>query len=251
MGKDDFSAVAVIPARLASERFPRKALADICGKPMIAHVVQRALEAESLHEVLVATDDADIARAAEAAGAHAVMTGECASGTDRVAEAALGRSGWDLLLNIQGDEPLLSAANIDVLVKGMMEHRKAEMGTLCRPLTADQHQDPNIVKLVRRRDGRALYFSRAPVPFFRDSEAEGELLRKHLGIYAYRRDALRAMVSMPPSELEKAEKLEQLRALENGMDIMVFDAPDDAWGVDTEEDLRMVEKLMRNRGPGC
>lgn len=251
MGKDDFSAVAVIPARLASSRFPRKALALICGEPMIAHVVNRALESKFLSEVLVATDDKEIVAAAEKAGALAVMTGECASGTDRVAEAALGRSGWDLLINVQGDEPLLSARNIDVLVEGMVSRPEAEMGTLCRPLDAAHLEDPNIVKLVRRSDGRALYFSRAGIPFFREGEVDSEMIRKHLGIYAYRRKALEAFVSLPISSLEEAEKLEQLRALEAGMDIMVFDAPDEAFGVDTEDDLRIVEDLMREKRPGC
>ncbi len=251
MGKDDFSAVAVIPARLASSRFPRKALALICGEPMIAHVVSRALESKHLSEVLVATDDGSIAEAAEKAGASAVMTGECASGTDRVAEAALGRSGWDLLINVQGDEPLLSARNIDVLIEGMISCAGTGMGTLCRPLEPAQLEDPHVVKLVRRSDGRALYFSRAGIPFFRDGSVDPKMIRKHLGIYAYRRQVLESFVSLPTSSLEEAEKLEQLRALEAGMDIMVFDAPDEAFGVDTEDDLRMVERLMKEQRPGC
>ena len=251
MGKADFSAVAVIPARLASSRFPRKALALICGEPMIVHVVRRALESEFLSEVLVATDDREIAAAGEQAGALAVMTGECASGTDRVAEAALGRSNWDLLINVQGDEPLLSAKNIDVLIEGMSAHPEIGMGTLCRPLDPTHFEDSNIVKLVRRADGRALYFSRAGIPFFREGQRAPAMLRKHLGIYAYRRAALEAFIALGPSLLEEAEKLEQLRALEAGMDIVVFDAPDEAFGVDTEEDLKIVENLMRERRPGC
>lgn len=211
---------------------------------MISHVVRRAREAESISEVLVATDDLEIAAAAEAAGAVAVLTGECASGTDRVAQAGLARKGWDLLVNVQGDEPLLSARNIDVLVRGVLAEPSVGMGSLCRPLPSERYADPNAVKLVRRSDGRALYFSRAPIPFFRDDTLHTEMIRLHLGIYAYRREALEQFVSLPPSPLEEAEKLEQLRALENGLDILVLDAPDEAYGVDTPDDLNRIEMLM-------
>lgn len=218
---------------------------------MISHVVRRALESKYLSEVLVATDDRGIAAAAEAAGARAVMTGVCASGTDRVAEAALSRLNWDLLINVQGDEPLLSSKNIDVLIEGMAEHPESGIGTLCRPLDLQYFGDPNVVKVVRASNGRALYFSRAAIPFFREGEADPRLIRRHLGIYAYRRAALETFVALPASPLEEAEKLEQLRALEAGLDIVVFDAPDEAFGVDTPEDLKMVEKIMRERRPDC
>jgi len=247
MKNSSSSVIAVIPARLASTRFPGKPLALIDGEAMITHVIRRAREAESLSRILVATDDEKIASTAEAAGAEAVMTGVCPSGTDRVAEAVLGRKNWNLVVNIQGDEPLLSARNIDVLVRGMLENPDAGMGTLCRPLPESASDDPNAVKLVRRNDLRALYFSRAPIPFFRDEKTAGILARLHLGIYAYRREALEKLVSLAPSPLEQAEKLEQLRALENGMEILVFDAPDDAYGVDTPEDLEKIASFFTQR----
>jgi 3-deoxy-manno-octulosonate cytidylyltransferase (CMP-KDO synthetase) len=237
--------VAAIPARFASTRFPGKPLATLAGQPMIAHVVRRARSAASVDHVLVATDDERIARAAEAAGAEAVMTGECASGTDRVAEAVRGRpEAWDLVVNLQGDEPLLPAENIDALVTGMVADPEVGIGTLCRPLPADRRDDPNAVKVVRDHRGRALYFSRSLVPHPRDAAAAAPLWRLHLGIYCFRRPVLEAFVQLPPSPLERAEGLEQLRALENGLDIVVLDAPGEAMGVDTPEDLARVAARM-------
>ena len=238
------SVVAVIPARWASTRFPGKALARIAGEPMIAHVVRRAAEARSVGHVIVATDDERIARAAEVAGAEAVMTGECSSGTDRVAAALAGRAEWELVVNVQGDEPLLSGENIDVLVAGLRADSGAPMSTLCRPLEPERAEDPNAVKVVRDLDGRALYFSRSPIPYPRDREVAAALWRLHLGIYGFRRPALELFVSLPPSQLERAEGLEQLRALENGIPILVLDAPQPAFGVDTPEDLQRVEEIM-------
>lgn len=241
MGQFIGTAIAVIPARWASTRFPGKPLVRIAGEPMIAHVIRRAAAAETISEVVVATDDERIAQASVAAGAVAIMTGECPSGTDRVAEAARQRSGWDLVVNVQGDEPLLSSRNIDLLVQGMTSASGIPMGTLCRPLAVDRHDDPNVVKVVRALDGRAMYFSRAAIPFFRDAAPEPLL---HLGIYAFTPVGLETFVGLEPSPLEKSECLEQLRALENGMDILVLDAIDEAVGVDTPEDLERVERLL-------
>jgi 3-deoxy-manno-octulosonate cytidylyltransferase (CMP-KDO synthetase) len=240
----DGTVIAVIPARWASTRFPGKPLAQIAGEPMIAHVIRRAAAARAIDEVVVATDDSRIAHAAEAAGATAVMTGECRSGTDRVAEALRSRSNWMLAINVQGDEPLLSSRNIDTLVEGMVERSDVEMGTLCRPLAIDRLGDPNAVKVVRGLDGRALYFSRAPIPFNRDSSGSEAGALLHLGIYAFTRQGLEQFVDLGPSPLEMTESLEQLRALENGMDILVLDAPDEAIGVDTPEDLQRVERML-------
>lgn len=210
---------------------------------MILHVLRRAREASLVDEVLVATDSEEIAGVVEAAGARAVMTGECASGTDRIAQALGGIGDAALVLNIQGDEPLLPAANVDTLVRGMLDRPEVELGTLCRPLDPRRAADANAVKVVRRRDGRALYFSRSMIPYPRNAEALG-LFRLHLGIYAYRPGALQRLVALPPSPLELAEGLEQLRALENGMDMLVLDAPEDSWGVDTPEDLARAEAVL-------
>jgi 3-deoxy-manno-octulosonate cytidylyltransferase (CMP-KDO synthetase) len=236
--------VAAIPARWGSTRFPGKALADLAGEPMIAHVVRRALGATTVDHVIVATDDERVATAAAAAGAEAVMTGEQPSGTDRIAAALAGRSGWELIVNVQGDEPMLSGANIDVLVSGMRARPEVGMATLCRPLPGDGVNDPNAVKMVRDLNGRALYFSRSPIPFPRDHEVAQSLWRLHLGIYGFRPRTLERFVSLGPSPLELAEGLEQLRALENGIEILVMDAPDPAHGVDTPGDLERVQRLM-------
>jgi len=245
MGQNDAATLAVIPARWASTRFPGKPLAELAGRPMIAHVIDRAAAARTIDEVVVATDDERIAKAAAAAGARAVMTGECASGTDRIAEAVAGREGWSLVINVQGDEPLLASANIDALVEGMRSATDVPIGTLCRPLPAARAEDPNAVKVVRRLDSRALYFSRSPIPYPRDAAAAARLWRLHLGIYAFRPAGLERFVALGPSALERAEGLEQLRALENGLEILVLDAPYDSWGVDTPEDLGRAEDLLR------
>jgi 3-deoxy-manno-octulosonate cytidylyltransferase (CMP-KDO synthetase) len=247
MGQVISHVVAVIPARWASTRFPGKPLAELAGEPMIAHVVRRALEAATVEHVIVATDDERIARAAEAAGAEAVLTGDCPSGTDRVAAAVAGREEWDVVVNVQGDEPLLSGDNIDVLVRGLLAASDVSIATLCRPLEPERADDPNAVKVVRDQRGRALYFSRSLIPFPREAASAAALWRLHLGIYCFRRDALAQFVSLAPSPLERAEALEQLRALENGIPILVLDAPHPAYGVDTPEDLRRVEEIMHKQ----
>ena len=211
---------------------------------MITHVIRRAAAARTIAEVVVATDDLRIAEASTAAGAVAVMTGDCRSGTDRVAEAVSDRSGWELVVNVQGDEPLLSSRNIDLLVEGMASAPQVTIGTLCRPLPSDRLDDTNAVKVVRSLNGRALYFSRAGIPYWREGVALQTQALLHLGIYAFTRAGLETFVGLEPSPLEMTESLEQLRALENGMDILVLDALDEAIGVDTPEDLQRVERML-------
>ena len=247
MGQSNDRVVAVIPARWASSRFPGKPLAELAGEPMIAHVVRRASEASTIGHVIVATDDERIARAATTAGAEAVMTGDHPSGTDRVAAAVAGRDEWGVVVNVQGDEPLLAGANIDALVRGLLADGGAPMATLCRPLEPERADDPNAVKVVRDARRRALYFSRSAIPYPRHPELAAPLWRLHLGIYAFRREALARFVALEPSPLERAEALEQLRALEHGIPILVLDAPHPAYGVDTPEDLQRVAEIMHQR----
>ena len=241
--------IAAIPARWGSTRFPGKPLALLAGEPMIVHCIRRAAEARTVDAVIVATDDERVAAVAAAAGAEVVMTGECASGTDRIAEAVLGRAGWEIVVNLQGDEPRIAGENIDTLVAGMRAAPEVGIATLCRPLDPQRVSDPNAVKVVRDATGRALYFSRSPLPYPRDVGVAQGLYRLHLGIYGFRRGALASFVARPPSPLERAEALEQLRALENGMEILVLDAPQPSFGVDTAEDLAELERVLGRSEP--
>ncbi len=245
MDRQQRSVVAVIPARWGSTRFPGKPLALLAGKAMIVHVIERARSAATVDQVVVATDDERIAAAAAGVGCEVVMTGDCASGTDRMWHALAGRDDWELAVNLQGDEPLLSGRNVDLLVAAMRATASADIGTLCRPLPPERATDANAVKVVRGRRNQALYFSRAAIPYPRDPVAASSLWRLHLGIYAYRAAALRRFVGLPVAELERAEGLEQLRALADGMEILVLDAPHGAFGVDTADDLARAEDLIR------
>jgi len=224
----------VIPARYGSTRLPGKALAPIAGKPMILWVYERASRSRAA-EVLIATDDARIAEAARGFGADVVMTAAThPSGTDRIAEVARLRrwSDTDIVVNVQGDEPLMPPALIDQVAGLLAANPDAGVATLASPLpTLEALMDPNVVKVVTDLQGRALYFSRAPVPWNRDSAPAGlasqssfEGARRHIGLYAYRVGALLRIASLAPSPLETAERLEQLRALENGITICVADA---------------------------
>jgi 3-deoxy-manno-octulosonate cytidylyltransferase (CMP-KDO synthetase) len=241
--------VAVIPARYGSTRFPGKPLALIGGKPMLQWVCERAQAADGIAEVLVATDDERIVRAAEGFGVRAVMTSpDHASGTDRIAEAIRDVAA-EVVVNVQGDEPLLPPAVISRLVADMRA-TGAEMGTVAVPLgqSSVEFRNPNVVKVVINASGDALYFSRAPVPWPREGGKAGEALW-HWGIYAYRRDFLERFVCWPPSPLERCEKLEQLRALENGARIRVLvERHAHSAGVDVPEDVAKVEHLLRQRG---
>lgn len=242
---DSASVVGVIPARYGSVRFPGKALARISGKPLVQWVWERAREAKRLERLLVATDDERILEAARRFGAEAVMTSpDLPSGTDRV-WAAVKESRAQIIVNIQGDEPLLTPAMIDQLVEGLEREPAAGMATLRHAMRSPAgYSDPNIVKVVTDEKGWALYFSRAAIPHVRQKDCASPVWYKHIGLYAYRRALLEQFVQWPPSPLEVVEKLEQLRALEKGTRIRVLDSAVNTVGVDTLEDLRQVEKIL-------
>ena len=245
---------AVIPARYSSTRFEGKALADILGKPMVQHVYERTARAKLVGSVIVATDDERIASVVRSFGGHAEMTSrDHESGTDRLAEVAA-RLDCDIVVNVQGDEPLIEPAMIDEGIAPLIEDEAITVGTLkSRIRNLHDFLSPNVVKVVTDREGIALYFSRSPLPHFRDkwndlkdeSFASGKLLcYKHVGLYVYRREFLLKYAQMPPTFLEMAEKLEQLRVLENGYRIKVVETSYDSIGVDTPADReRVLEKL--------
>lgn len=235
--------LAVIPARLASTRLPRKVLREIAGEPMLARVYRAARACPLLDQVLIATDSDEVLAFAQQHGLPAVFTpADCASGTDRVHAVAQSIPA-DIYVNIQGDEPMLRPEHIASLLEPFSRAEVA-VATLATPCTGDQIDNPNAVKVVTAANGRALYFSRATIPCDRDQQGS-IAYRKHLGIYAYRRAALQQFPKLAPSALEAAEKLEQLRFLENGIDIYVTETPYDTIGVDTEEDLQRVEKILK------
>jgi 3-deoxy-manno-octulosonate cytidylyltransferase (CMP-KDO synthetase) len=239
--------LGVIPARFGSTRFAGKALADLGGKPLVVHVVERAREARALDRVVVATDDERIASAAREAGAEAVMTpAELPSGSDRVAfvERSLsGDSPFDVVVNIQGDEPFLPGGAVDRAVELLERDAAASMATLAVPVEPEEVDDPNVVKVVLDKHSRALYFSRRAVPY--GGEKLGYL--KHVGLYAFRRDYLRRWVALGVSGLESAERLEQLRALEDGAKIAVAVGDWPVLGVDTPQDLIRAERKLARR----
>ena len=244
----------IIPSRFGSSRFPGKPLAILAGKPLVAWVVEAVRKARSLDEVLVATDDERIVKAVEEYGGKAVMTpSELPSGTDRIACAARNMLGADfgdddILVNIQGDEPLIDPALIDVLAGKLSEDARWSMATAVTPLrTISDFNAKTVVKVVLDRDDGALYFSRAPIPCNRDHEPDlaSGLLVRHLGIYAYRGSFLKRYVAEKPCALEQTEKLEQLRALWMGAKIAVVRTEDEGVGVDTPEDAVRIEKILK------
>ena len=239
--------LCIIPARYASTRLPGKPLRDIAGKPMIVRVYERAIRAQRVHEVVVATDDERIRAAVEEHGGHAVMTrADHATGTDRLAEVAAQRPDCDLIINVQGDEPLIDPAVIDALVAPFEHDAELMMATAKTEITdAAEMENPNNVKVVTDHTGNALYFSRARIPYARNAGAK---VYKHIGIYAYRRDFLLAYAKMAQTELECSVSLEQLRALENGYRIRVVETDAVFIGVDTEEDLAAVNAEYQRRG---
>jgi 3-deoxy-manno-octulosonate cytidylyltransferase (CMP-KDO synthetase) len=241
--------LAVIPARHASSRFPGKPFASIAGKPMIQHVVERVRRAKCVSRVLVATDDAAIREAVEGFGGEAVLTRrDHPTGTDRVAEVAA-HIAAEIYLNVQGDEPLVDPEAIDELVSALREDHSVQIAGACVAIAQPNDiMDPNITKVVRDFDGNALYFSRAPVPWVRD-RGESVVARhwKHIGLYAFRREALLDFPTLPPGELERLEQLEQLRWLENGYRIRIVETEYDAISVDVPDDIGRVEKLLANR----
>jgi 3-deoxy-manno-octulosonate cytidylyltransferase (CMP-KDO synthetase) len=229
------SVLAVIPARLASTRLPRKVLLDRTGKPLIQHVWEGAKACPVIDRIVVATDAEEVAEAVRRFGGESAITSpECASGTDRVAEAARAIPGYDIVLNIQGDEPEMTPEPLTALVEGMRANPQAKMGTIAVPWPADASPaEPGFVKVVTDAHGFALYFSRSVIPYARHGEAA---LLKHVGLYAYRGDFLQQYCAMPQTPLELTEGLEQLRALENGHRIAVFVSRYRGYEVNTPED---------------
>jgi 3-deoxy-manno-octulosonate cytidylyltransferase (CMP-KDO synthetase) len=241
----------IIPARFGAQRFPGKPLADLAGRPLISHVVERARAARGVDVVAVATDDERIARAAEQAGAVAVLTGPAATGTDRVAAAARTLSpAPDLVVNLQGDEPLIEPAAIETLIQALSEAMSgsgAKMATLARPLEPGELDRLHVVKVVTDVHGDALYFSRAPIPC-RRAGGESPLARAHVGIYAFAAGFLQEFAALPPGRLEVEESLEQLRALEHGHKIRVAETRYRGFGIDTPEDLDRARALLAAQG---
>jgi len=238
---DSVRVVAVVPARYASTRLPGKPLVPLLGEPMIAHVVARVRESGACHVVLVATDDERIAAAARAAGAEAVMTGPARTGTDRVALAVRDIDA-DVVLNVQGDEPALPPANIRIVAEFLSARRDAPMATLALAATRDEPGNPNVVKVVCDHAGRALYFSRSPIPYPRNPGSH--VWRKHIGLYGFQHEALLRFVAWEEGDLERCEGLEQLRALANGMAIHVLPAAGDSVAVDVPDDVPRAEAAL-------
>ena len=245
--------VGIIPARYRSTRFPGKPLANILGRPMIRHVYERASLSATLDALYVATDDSRIMEAVESFGGKCLATaGDHPTGTDRLAEAArlLDLPNDAVVVNIQGDEPLVDPRMIDILAESLARDSGCPMATLAFPgAGVEDYLSPNTVKVVMDHEGRALYFSRSPVPHHRDGGSTPPPWFKHLGFYAYRNAFLQSFSSLPPGRLEELEKLEQLRALEHGHSIRVGISPVDTCGVDTPEDLERVVRLLRNTSP--
>ncbi|MEO8042219.1 MAG: 3-deoxy-manno-octulosonate cytidylyltransferase [Acidobacteriota bacterium] len=255
--------VAVIPARYSSVRLPGKLLMPIRGRPLVLHTVDRVRDAGTISRVIVATDDDRILDVVRADGAEAVMTSsEHRSGTDRVAEVAEGIPEASIIVNVQGDEPLISPQTIDAAVEALIADGSAHMSTTAEPIKdIDELLNGNVVKVVVGDSGNAIYFSRSPMPFPRDASLrhggdpnraiteEPDLIsifRKHTGLYVYRREYLLRFSKLPPTKLEQIEMLEQLRALEDGAKIRVVDAIGTSIGVDTQEDLDRVRQILES-----
>jgi 3-deoxy-manno-octulosonate cytidylyltransferase (CMP-KDO synthetase) len=244
LDSDSAAVLAIIPARYASTRLPGKALADIGGRPMIEHVYRRASEARSVSSVIVATDDERIYRAVLSFGGAARMTSaRHPSGTDRLAEVAALLS-CEIIVNVQGDEPLIDPHTIDDAVAPLRADPGLAMSTLRRRLDDPLDiNNPNITKVVVDRDGFALYFSRAPIPYVRDGSRQ-TCTWGHVGLYVYRRECLLRLAGLQPTNLERAEALEQLRALEHGIRIKTVETVHESIGVDTPDDLERVRRLI-------
>jgi len=238
------NAIAIIPARLASTRLPRKMLREVAGKPLIGWVYEAVRSSSLLADVIIATDSEEILEACRSHGWKALMTSSThRSGTERVHEVSNSIAA-DFYVNVQGDEPLVRPEQIAALVD-VMKDPAVQVGTVKTPCPPEDVRNPNAVKVVTVPSGRALYFSRATIPFDRDGIAPRYF--KHLGLYAYRKPALDLFVTQSESTLEQSERLEQLRFLENGIPIYVGETAYDSIGVDTEEDLQRVTEILRNR----
>lgn len=256
--------IAIIPARYESARLPGKLLLNLAGRPLIAHTIERARAACNVSSVIVATDDKRIFDAVSDFGGEAVMTkASHASGSDRIAEVARDLPFGTVIVNVQGDEPIISPKTIEAAVDALIADPEAHISTTCEPIESKEELlDPNVVKVITGDGGYAVYFSRSPIPFPREAalrhggdpgraiDAEPELLsifRKHTGLYVYRREYLLEFTKMPRTHLEKTEMLEQLRALENGARIRVVEAVARSIGVDTAEDFERVKEILRRQ----
>ncbi len=238
--------IAVIPARLASSRLPGKVLLPIAGRPMLTWVVEAAQACSQLDSVIVATDSEEVMQLGHREGWEMQLTSPTlASGSDRVHAVSL-QVDADIYVNVQGDEPMLRVEHMEALLRPFSQPHGAdvEVTTLSTACSAEDVTNPNAVKVVCAIDGRALYFSRAAIPFDRDGTGHDSACRKHLGLYAYRRRALQKFAALPPGRLEQLERLEQLRMLENGMAVYVEPTDFETVGVDTEDDLRRVEAIL-------
>lgn len=242
------SVVAIIPARYASERFPGKVIVPLAGKPLVAHTYDRAVRAKRVSRAIVATDDLRVVAALKPFGVDTVMTrSDHATGTDRIAEVAANLDA-DIIVNVQGDEPLVDPELIDATIQPLIDDPALQMSTARNPITDPELiNDPNCVKVVCDKNGRALYFSRSTIPYIRDRGLEPRGMNiywQHIGLYVFRREFLMKFAKMPSTPLERLEKLEQLRVLENGYSIAVVEARDRSIGVDTPDDLIRAEKLL-------
>ena len=247
-----FKVLAVIPARLKSTRFPGKVIAPLDGKPLVAHTYARTVQAELVTETVVATDDETVAEALRPYDIPVVMTrSDHPSGTDRIAEVAE-NSDAQIVVNVQGDEPLIEPKIIDDTIRPLLQQRTVQMATARRRLTRPEDiHNPNIVKVVCDRKGHALYFSRCPIPCIRDAADQSvaqSCYWQHIGIYVYRRNFLLRYAKMAPTPLERLEKLEQLRVLENGFSIAVVESQYVSLGVDSPEDLERVRAILESAG---
>ncbi|MFQ5670456.1 MAG: 3-deoxy-manno-octulosonate cytidylyltransferase [Acidobacteriota bacterium] len=242
------SAVGIIPARWGSTRFPGKALADLAGRPLVEHVYRNASRARLLERIVVATDDDRIRQAVAAFGGESILTApDHPSGSDRVAQVAAGLA-CDVVVNIQGDEPLLGPDAMDASVQALRQDPAADATTLAAPITSTAElENPNVVKVVTDLSGRALYFSRSNIPFQRQAGRPSPArARHHIGLFAYRRAFLLEFASWKPTPLEQTEGLEQMRILEHSRVLKVIEIPVASPGVDTPEDLQHVKQLLRN-----
>lgn len=242
----------LIPSRYASTRFPGKPFAMIGGKPMLERVYEQARQSKLAHRVIIATDDQRIANLVESFGGEYRMTrDDHPTGTDRLAEVAETLNESDIFVNVQGDEPLISPDAIDAAIKPLLDDDSVQMSTIAYPVSDPKaYESPQLVKVVTDLNGFALYFSRLPIPLYRDEGSNTPRLG-HAGLYVYRRETLIRLASLKPTPLEEAEKLEQLRALENGIKIKVVVRPHRSPGVDVPEDLRTVEALLASQNVGA
>jgi 3-deoxy-manno-octulosonate cytidylyltransferase (CMP-KDO synthetase) len=235
--------LGVIPARYASTRFEGKALADILGKPMIQRVYERAINAKTVNELVVATDDQRIFDTVKNFGGKVIMTSQHPTGTDRIAEVAR-NSDTDIIVNIQGDEPLIEPAMIDEAVQPLLDDTTVDLSTLVHRINSEEeYRNPNVVKVAVTRSGFAMYFSRSPIPYVKSNTGNIPIYR-HVGLYVYRRYALLDFAQKPPAPFETSEGLEQLRFLENGYRMKVVETQYSSIGVDTPDDLEKVKKMM-------